>query len=201
MQWVKVFIGFCMIACSIPLACAKIEPFLTWYYPLVWYGLILFMDSLRAARGRGSLIFDRPLIFLALLFWSATIWFLFEGFNFRLSNWYYIYASDQKVVRILGSWLSFATVLPALYLIEKLLEDGRLFSSSPCFGFKMEGRKPALAAFAGLACLVLPLVWPRYAFPLIWAWGFLLPIPWFIRHVEDTFLTELAQALPCLPEP
>ncbi|MFH2001401.1 MAG: DUF4332 domain-containing protein [Planctomycetota bacterium] len=195
-NWIKAFIGFGMIACSIPLASAHIEPFTTWYYPLVWYGLILFMDSLRAARGRPSLLFQRPMLFLCLLFWSATIWFMFEVFNFRLSNWYYIFASDHKAVRVVGSWLSFATVLPALYLIEKLLEDMHLFSKGPRFGLKLEGRQPALAALAGLACLILPLAWPRYAFPLIWAFGFLLPLPWFSKNLEATFLTDLTRSLP-----
>lgn len=196
MHWVKVFIGIGVIVGSIPLACARIEPFVTWYYTFVWYGLILFMDSLRAARGKGSLIFDRPRAFLCLMFWSAAIWFLFEVFNFRLGNWYYVFASDQKWVRIAGSWLSFATVLPALYLIEKLLEDARLFASNTSFGIKMEGGRLKVAVLLGVTCLVLPLLWPRYAFPLIWACGFLLPLPWYIRHVKDTFLTDLTLSYP-----
>jgi hypothetical protein len=185
-------LGLAMLICSPPMCRALQEPFVTWYYPIAWYGLILFMDSIRTICGKGSLIFDRPFRFVALVFWSAVLWFLFEAFNFRLANWYYVFVTDDPVVRFIGTWLSFGTVLPALFLIENLLQDLGVFASKPVFVLRIGRRGMALAVALGALCLILPMLWPRYAFPLIWIWGFLLPLPLFSRHLAGTWLTDLA---------
>jgi hypothetical protein len=185
--------GLTMLICAPPFCRALQEPFVTWYYPIAWYGLILFMDAVRSICGKGSLIFDHPFRFAALIFWSAVLWFLFEAFNFRLANWYYVFVTRDPVVRLIGSWLSFGTVLPALFLIEKLLEDLGVFASRPAFRLRIGRRGMALAVAGGALGLALPMIWPRHAFPLIWVFGFLLPLPLFARSLEGTWLTELAE--------
>ena len=181
---------------SPPLARAGYEPFVTWYYAISWYSLILFVDSVRSVCGKQSFIFRRPHAFAALVFWSAVIWFLFEAFNFRLADWYYVFVPDSRWERIIGSWLSFGTVLPAIFLIEKLMYDFGVFVSGPFFSFSFFRKRCKTVVLAGAACLVLPLVFPRYAFPLIWAWGFLLPLPLVLRRVELLALEELDSGRP-----
>jgi hypothetical protein len=189
-------LGVTVLMISVPLAHARVEPFMSWYYIIAWYGLILFMDSLRAALGKPSLLFKKSLLFPALVFWSAVIWFLFEVFNFRVANWYYIFVSDSKTERIVSSWLAFGTVLPALFLIEKLLEDAGVFVKRPRFTLALGPRGMKVAVLAGTASLILPLALPRQAFPLVWIWGFLLPLPLFARRIERSFLTELGEGKP-----
>lgn len=184
-------VGVTLLILSVPLAHAGREPFVTWFYPIAWYGLILFMDSVRAAYGKRSLIFHAPLCFVALVFWSAVLWFLFEAFNFRLANWYYVFVQDSEAERILGSWLSFGTVLPAVFLIEKLLEDMGVFKTGPSISLRFNDRLLTWAVVAGILCLVLPMALPLYCFPLIWAFGFLLPLPLVARRARASLLGDL----------
>jgi hypothetical protein len=128
---------------------------------------------------------------MALVFWSAVLWFLFEAFNFRLANWYYVFVPDSLVVRFVGSWLSFGTVLPALFLIEKLLEDLGLFKSAWRISLRLTQKTLNLMALLGVLSLTLSLVFPRYAFPLVWVWGILLPLPLLTRYIKRPFLKDL----------
>jgi hypothetical protein len=186
-------VGAVGLVLSPPMVRAGVEPFVTWYYMIAWYSLILCVDSVRGACGKRSLIFHTPLTFLCLIFWSAVIWFSFEACNFILANWYYIYAPDRRWEGALGSWLSFGTVLPALFLLEKLLEDLGLFRTAPRFSWKVGDKGVRLLCLLGVLCLALPLLFPRYAYPLIWAWGFLIPLPLTCRKLERPLLKDLAE--------
>ena len=93
-----------------------VQPFYGWYYHWAWY------PTLVALAAGYALAFGRPpgtpRFALSLLFWSAPLWFLFELINFRLANWYYVYASASRLDRVVGAFGAFATVLPAIYLAE-----------------------------------------------------------------------------------
>jgi len=186
-------VGVITLILTIPLSQAGYEPFASWYYCISWYSLILFLDSVRTAGGKRSLIFHRPLVFIFLLFWSAVIWFVFEAINFRIANWYYIFVQDNFIERFIGSWLSFGTVLPAIFLIEKLLKDLNLFSKGPRLPFAFKGAFAHLTVILGLICLALPLLFPVYAFPLVWVFGFLLPLPLVKKGVDLVLLKDVEE--------
>ena len=38
--------------------------------------------------------------------------------NFRLENWYYIFVTDQPLLRLIATFLAFATVFPGIFWIE-----------------------------------------------------------------------------------
>lgn len=178
-------LGSTALVLSIPMTAAGRAPFVDYYYPIAWYGLILLLDSARVLCGRRSMIFHRPFAFAALLFWSAVFWFLFEAFDFRLANWYYVFVSDEPLERTVFAWLSFGTVLPALFLFERVLEDAGVFTGRFAFSIPLGPRVRRAVAGVGLLCVILPLAFPRYAFHLVWAFGFLLPLPWFYGRLED----------------
>ena len=100
----------------------QVEPFATFFYLFAWYGLIITFDqAIRAREGR-SLIAQCGIGGNALLlFWSAACWFFFELINFRLENWYYIFVTDQPMLRLIGTFLAFATVFPGIFWIEHYL--------------------------------------------------------------------------------
>ena len=185
--------GIVALIVSVPMTAAGREPFVSWYYAIAWFGLILFLDGIRATCGKLSLIFDRPLRFGALVFWSAFIWFIFEALNFRLANWYYIFVPDSPTERLISSWLSFGTVLPALFLIEQFLGDLGVFRTWPSFRIRFDKKTLRVLAALGVACLVLPMILPRYAFPLVWAFGFLLPLPLVIHRLDLTLVKDLQE--------
>jgi hypothetical protein len=78
--------------------------------------------------------------------------------------------SPEEWGRWLGTFLSFATVLPAIFLAAELLSALGLFAG---LDTSRRGRRippwlPASLAILGLASLALPLLWPRYFYPLVW---------------------------------
>ncbi len=176
---------------------AGTEPFATWYYPFAWFPTLLMLDAVATLRGGGRLLFvARPGAILSMLAWSVPFWLFFELLNFRLENWYYVFVPDDRVARWAGIGLSFATVLPAIFLAERALGG----SENP----SDEQRNPALKPtrqFAiqsiGTAALLAPLIWPTFLFPLVWAGGLLLADPWvYRRDPERSLLADLEHRQP-----
>ncbi len=147
-----------------------------WLYFFAWWPLLLFLDGvLFLARGE-SWLGDRPREFVRLAGWSVSVWLVFEVFNLCLQNWGYIGVEPRLWVRWPGYALAFATVLPGILLTARVLEARGWFQG-------MAGKPRILPAWqpsfllAGVACLVWPLLFPRYAFPLIWLTFFFLLDP------------------------
>ena len=170
----------------------SIEPLATWSYDLSWWSAILLADAITCLRTGSSIALARPRAFFGLAFWSGAFWLFFECTNFRLQNWYYVGIPRDLATRTLGVYVSFATVLPGVLEVHALLES---------FVRRASGRAPprptapghgvrlALAA-CGAACLVLPLLFPRLAYPLIWGAPFLLLEPWLATRDERSLLAR-----------
>ena len=154
------------------------QPFVSrWFTPMVWTGYVLFADAL-VLRLRGhSLIHDRPREALMLPWISAGCWLLFEAYNLRLQNWYYVGVPEHPVARGWAYLWSFATILPGIFETADLLEG---------LGFlrNLKARRrtfsPTLLAglfVVGLACVTVPPLLPvpvgRYTFGFVWL-GFIL---------------------------
>lgn len=174
---------------------SRAEPFATWYYLFAWYSTLLIMDGwLALARGRpseavpftdpqetgpvsarprpgsgpGSLVLGRPGHVATLLGWSTVLWLFFELLNLRLRNWYYVFVPDAAPARWAGITLSFATVLPAIFLAQAGLERLGLAYGARAPAVRVTPRLLAGLRIAGAAMLALPLIWPRTFFPLVW---------------------------------
>jgi hypothetical protein len=152
----------------------KIEPVYTWFYCFAWWSYILIADNLLLKlRGR-SLLTGRRMEFWTMLPLSVFIWLLFEAYNFVINNWAY----DALPVQIWQRWpgyaLSFATVLPGIFITSDLVE---LLFGSPSQGAASEceilSEKPSshpshLIVILGLILTIAPLIWPRYFFAAAW---------------------------------
>ena len=101
----------------------KIEPVYTWFYCFAWWSYILMADSI---------LFRRE--FWGMLPLSVFIWLLFEAYNFVIHNWAYTAVPPQIWQRWPGYALSFATVLPGIFITSDLV--GLLWgrSSAPAAG-------------------------------------------------------------------
>lgn len=167
------------------------QPFYGWYYHWAWY------PTLVALAAGYALAFGRPpgtpRFALSLLFWSAPLWFLFELINFRLANWYYVYASVSRLDRVVGAFGAFATVLPAIYLAYRWLE--RLGVARGLRGPKLPLHRHAGTLVAiGAGVLGLALWHPELFFPF--AWGFLTLVlePWnYRRDPKRSLIGDLAR--------
>ena len=179
---------------SIAGAFAGIEPFATWLYPLAWYPTLALLEAAVAARG-GRFFLDRPAFLASALAWSVPFWLFFELLNLRLENWYYVFLPRDPVARWLGIVLSFATVIPAILVTERLLDSLGIAEEMRTRPLRIvRGRLlPALGALM----LALALAWPRAFFPLVWGGFFLVVDPWvYHRAPARSLLGDLERGLP-----
>jgi hypothetical protein len=152
----------------------KIEPFATWFYCFAWWSYILLADSvLLKIRGR-SLLYSRRREFWTMLPISIFVWLIFEAFNFRIQNWSYSVVAMEAWQRWIGYLVSYATVLPGIFITADLVELLWKPSSGPAasehaflYSPETPRHSPLWIAF-GLCMTVAPLVWPRYFFPAVW---------------------------------
>jgi len=141
------------------------------FFPL-WFGYILFIDALVVWR-RGKSLLTRarwhyPLLFLA----SSLFWWAFETLNIPVQNWHYLLDQPYSpLAYFLIASLNFSTVLPAV------METAELLSTFPPLRPRLSASNPgpqlpiwvlALVELLGILCLLLPWLYPRYFFGLIW---------------------------------
>ena len=169
----------------------RIEPFYSWYYLFAWWPYILAAEAVLSRRN-ASLLLSDPKRFLLLLPLSVVVWLFFELFNFRLQNWHYLNLPTSLSLRWAGYALSFATVLPGLLVTKTLLQEVGLGRFSPSTPLPWLPRAVPWLYLTGALFVLLPLVWPRYFFPLVWGGVLLLVDPFLYRRGEPSFLGQLA---------
>jgi len=152
------------------------EAILQYLYFFAWYPYLIFLDGLLGRLKAGSWLLQRPREFARLLFWSTTVWLVFEALNLVLKNWGYVDVVPVGWVRWGGYALAFATVLPGVLLTAEALEALGVFKGIQGRPFNPGPWQP-LSLVVGVPMLVFPLVWPYYTFPLIWGAFFFLLDP------------------------
>lgn len=148
-----------------------------WFTPIVWTGYILFADALVLKLKGDSLIHDRPREALMLVWISAGCWLLFEAYNIRLQNWYYVNVPKNPIERNWAYLWSFATIMPGVFETADVLEGLGFLRS---LRMKPKAFSPALLAalvVIGLGWVTIPPLLPvpvaRYTFGFVWL-GFIL---------------------------
>ena len=168
----------------------RLEPALTWFYPIAWWSYIFIVDGVVFRRTDRSLIWDHGRRFWLMACWSAMIWLIFEAFNLRLDNWWYHNVPPGRMIRWTGTLISFATVVPLLAETERLLKSFRLFDRAPTLRMIVTPRRLLAAQTAGAVMLLACLLFPRYAFPLVWGGVVLLIEPINYRTGAPSLLRE-----------
>lgn len=172
------WLGVALVVLSFVLARAEVEPFVTYFYFFAWYPALLAADGFLVKRVGASLLLHRPLALLSLFCWSVPFWLIYEAINLRIENWYYIGAPESLLASRSFLLISFATVLPGMVYAYLLLSPTRWIANlrSPPFRLTPRGRVTLFSV--GVGCVVLPLLFPRYAYALIWIAAPLLLEPW-----------------------
>lgn len=181
--WIIALPAALILALATALMLQRVEPFVNYYYITAWYPTLLIVDAAVAARSGRYYLLTRPRFALSLLAWSAVLWFVFELINFRVANWYYVFLPPQRAVRWIGTTVSFATVLPIVFLAERWLAERGAFVNTRWPGFQVTSRLRRAIVILGLLFVALSLAWPRYFFPMIWGALTLLLEPW--NHRRD----------------
>lgn len=135
---------------------------------VIWWVFIWVLDSLILLRAGSSLLTRRRKEFALLLPLSLCFWLVFEVYNLILKNWEYVLVPESVVLRWIGYTVAFATVLPAVFETYELLDVYGVLKRS---SVRPRSRSTAwyipFAVF-GATALLLPLLWPKTFFPLIW---------------------------------
>jgi hypothetical protein len=190
--------GLALLLVGLRLLAADVPAWNTTWYLFGWYGWLLVLDALLALRGRSWLAGRRRRELPAMMLWSIPFWYLYEAFNLRLQNWYYVFALRDDLAQLLVSLLAFATVFPAC------LMHAELAAAFWPAGRGAAARRPralgraAIAAIAllGVASVAAPLLWPRWAFPLVWGATLWLPELACRRLGAPSTLAELEAGRP-----
>ncbi|MGQ0561806.1 MAG: DUF4332 domain-containing protein [Gemmatimonadota bacterium] len=195
--------GLALVAAATMLLLRGIEPFATWYYNFAWYPVLLAADGLVALTGgvngrRGEfLLLGRKGFLITMLLWSAVVWLFYEAFNFRLENWYYINLPDSRLNRWTGTLVAFATVLPAVFVAEAVLNGFNVAKRVRWPRFTVDAAFIRTMRVAGIIMLALVLIWPRYFFPLVWGATMLLVEPEnYRRSRAHSLLADLERGEP-----
>jgi hypothetical protein len=142
-----------------------LEPFATWYYSFAWWSYIVFVDAWLGCKLQPRTVLGNP-EFPRLLILSVAIWVSFEAYNFRLNNWHYLEIPPNLATRWIGYALAYATVLPGIFVTWRWIQ---ILLPARSQGKKLiPSRLPSILFWAGLVTSLLPWIWPRYFFPLVW---------------------------------
>jgi hypothetical protein len=150
----------------------RIDPFFRYSFFPLWFGYIFFIDALVVVRRGQSLLTRTRWRYVQLFLASSVFWWVFEGLNIPVQNWHY--KLDQPyspLAYFLIASLNFSTVLPAVMETGEFLSTfkplhPRLPASNP--GPRLPLWVLALVEVIGIACFILPWIFPRYFFGMIW---------------------------------
>src|SRR5213079_1225897 len=136
----------------------------------------------------GESLLAQPRALIAMLWWSAVIWFLFEAINLRLQDWYYVFLPVNPVERWAGITLSLATVVPAVLLPERVLDRLGVWRQLHWRPIAVGPEQLRGASRLGWAALAATLAFPRYLHPLTWGAVWLIAEPLLERAAPERSL-------------
>lgn len=172
----------------------RIEPFSTWYIPIIWLGYIFFIDSIVFMLKGNSLISNKPKKFLIFMVASIAFWYLFEFYNKFLHGWYYSGLPESTFLKYAMGTLSFATIVPAVFETWELVRQFHWFDKIKIKVKFIANKKFLIAsAIVGFIFVTFPFFLPM---PIMWAFvwtGFVLlldPIM-YLLHDEKSLIGQI----------
>jgi hypothetical protein len=187
----NLYLGLGILSCSAVLLGFEVFFIKTWFFSLAWWSFILIMDSLNYRKSGTSPLsgpFDE---FLFMAFISVFVWLVFELFNLRLNNWSYHGLPENMLVRWLGYFIAFATVMPAMREISLFVES--LLKNKKLALFRLRPTPFLLKGFLvfGTVCIFLIIIWPRAFFPLTWLCFIFLLEPLNIWLGNESYVKDM----------
>lgn len=162
-----------------------IMPFASWYIVIVWYGYILFIDSLVYKIKKKSLIYTYPKEVILMLIISVPFWLIFEFYNIFTGSWFYL--NYVWYVHL----LDFTTIMPAVMETFSLLTALDIAKRFDVIKKRVKAtRNPRhlnlvkMLVVLGALAVIVPYIMPHIGFMFIWVGLFLLldPFNYLIRR-------------------
>ncbi|MDO8803040.1 MAG: hypothetical protein Q7R35_01290 [Elusimicrobiota bacterium] len=173
-----------------------VEPLNNQFFVFAVWSFVLLADNLTYRFKGNSLLISRTPEFLVLAAWSLAIAGLLELLNLRLGAWHYLNQSSDLSMRWTGRALTWASVLPSLFIVDEMFRSFGLFRGLKSKVFKI---KPGLIEgfyTAGVALLCLALAAPGFFWPLALPAVFFLAEPLNLRLGLPSLLREWEGGLP-----
>jgi hypothetical protein len=154
------WVGIGLLALSEVLMFRRIWFFAVYFTPLAWTAYILLLDAWLQRRHGYSWIGRHPLRFAAMLLFSVAVWAVFEVYNLRIRNWYYVGLPRNLTLRLIGYAWAFATIFPGILFTSELLDSYNLFSRWRVGPQRISERTLLIWFGVGLLCTIGPLLVP-----------------------------------------
>lgn len=148
-----------------------------WTTPVCWWGYILVVAAWIYRRQGASLLSGRRDRWLMLSLMSVVIWCVFEGYNRLMPGWRYVNLQTNLGLRYLGYGLSFATILPGVFLTAELLDSYGVFLNIQRRPVRWGDGALRASLVIGAACCLVPPFLPAGVRGYLWAFvwvGFVL---------------------------
>ncbi len=150
-----------------------------WATPVCWWACILVIDAWIYHRKGTSLLTDRRPTFVLQCLLSVAFWCLFEAYNRVMPGWRYQNLVANLSVRLLGYAVSFATIMPGLFLTCELLQSFGAFARVRMPPLRWSRGALAASVVIGALCCLGPPFCPENTRGCLWAfvwvgWFFLL---------------------------
>lgn len=152
---------------------------LLWYIP-AWFGYLVCIDAAIFRLQGESFLSHRRRELLSMMGWSIPFWLLFEFYNFRVQNWYYVYTPLGYDVQIVMTVMAFGTVFPACFFHAELLKAMGCWRNAWHRPVDVEAFWLPFFRVLGALCIVLPWIAPRQTYWMLW--GVTLGIPDAINY-------------------
>jgi hypothetical protein len=153
-----------------------------WTTPVCWWGFILVVDAWIYRRKGTSLLTARRELLALQCILSVAFWCLFEAYNRLMPGWRYLNLEEWLPLRFVGYAVSFATIMPAMFLVAEWLQSHGVFATARLPALRWSERSLRIVMVMGVAACVLPPWFPpsisRYLWALVWVgwWLMLEPI-------------------------
>jgi len=142
------------------------------FTPIVWTGYILFIDAALNKLGGKSYLIHKRKEFLLMLPVSLGCWLIFEAYNLHLRNWDHVNLPENMVVRIIGYVWSFITIFPGVLITSEVIDHLNIFERFKTRNFVISKRTLIFWLLIGASFLIVPLILPaiysKYLFALVW---------------------------------
>lgn len=163
----------------------------TWFTPIMWTGYIMAIDGLVYRLNGNSWLTRRRREFPLLALLSVGIWLIFEVYNLRLQNWHYLGLPAEPLLRDLGYFWSFATIIPGVFETSELVKVLLLKWSKEPRGKPVRLGPHWLWVLLGTAMVTIPPMFSpqiaAYLFAPVWI-GFILLVDPINELMEATSL-------------
>jgi len=166
----------------------KIQPFASWYVPIIWFGYIFLIDSIIFKLKGKSLMISTPKKFIEIVILSVPLWSIFEFYNLIVQNWVY-----NEYWTILIHLVDFLIIMPAVFETRDLFLTLGWFKKKKTKPLKPSKTYLARVFLFGVFFTVAPWVTPQFFFWGMWVGLFLIFDPINYLLGRDSIISDLGK--------